>query len=76
MNDRKIAKMKKKRKTMARDLAKSYERAPQECADSDVAQNNESSSALRVKVSEKEGVQHISADILLLEAVGTTDPDA
>jgi hypothetical protein len=67
--------MKKKAKRKARALANPHEPAPQECAASDLAQNDESSSALRVKISEKDGVQHISADIPLLEAVGTTDPD-
>jgi hypothetical protein len=74
-NDRKIVKMKKKRKTGARDLANPHEPAPQECAASDLAQNNESSSALRVKISEKEGVPQIFANILLMEALGTTDED-
>src|SRR5258707_170254 len=74
-NDRKIVKMKQKGKTGARDLANPHEPAPQECAASDLAQNNESSSALRVKISEKGGVPEISAHILLMEALGTKDPD-
>jgi hypothetical protein len=44
-------------------------------AASDLAQNNESSSALRVKISEKNGVPQKHAHILLMEALGTTDPD-
>src|SRR5258708_31629157 len=74
-NDRKMVKMKQKGKTGARDLANPHEPAPQECAASDLAQNNESSSALRVKISEKGGVPEISAHILLMEALGTKDPD-
>jgi hypothetical protein len=34
-----------------------------------------SSSALRVKISEKNGVPQMHAHILLMEALGTTDPD-
>jgi hypothetical protein len=67
--------MKKKGKTEARGVANPRELAPQECAASDLAQNNESSSALRVKVSEKNSVPQVHAHILLMEALGTTDPD-
>jgi hypothetical protein len=67
--------MKKKGKTGARELANPHEPAPQECAASDLAQNNESSSALRVKISEKNGVPQMHAHIRLMEALGTTDPD-
>ena len=62
--------MKNKRKARARDLANRHEPTPQE-----VAENNESSSALRVKISEKNGVPQIDAPFLLMEALGTTDPD-
>jgi hypothetical protein len=65
MNCRKIVE-KKKRKTRARDLANPHELAPQ---------NKESSSALRVRISEKEGVPQVHAHVLLMEALGTTDPD-
>ena len=74
-NDRKIAKMKKKGKTRARALANPHEPAPQECAASDLAQNNERLSALRVTISEKDGVPQIHAHFRLMEALGTTDPD-
>jgi hypothetical protein len=74
-NDRKIVKMKKKSKTRARDLANPHEPAPQECAASDVAKNDERSSALRVKISEKKGVPQMHAHIQLMEALGTTDAD-
>jgi hypothetical protein len=74
-NDWKMVKMKEKGKTGARALANPHEPAPQECAASDVAQNNESSSALRVKISEKNGVPQVHADIVLMEALGTTDLD-
>jgi hypothetical protein len=72
-NDWKIVKMKKKGKT--RNLANPREPAPPERAASDVVQNKESPSALRVQVSEKEGVPQIDAPFLLMEALGTTDPD-
>jgi len=75
MKDRKIVRMKKKGKTGARELANPHEPAPQECAASDLAQNNEHSSALRVTISEKNGAPQIHANILLMEALGTTDPD-
>jgi hypothetical protein len=59
-------KMKKKGRTRARDLANPHELAPQ---------NKESSSVLRVRISEKEGVPQVHAHVLLMEALGTTDPD-
>jgi hypothetical protein len=71
----KFVKMKKKAKRKARALANPHEPAPQECAASDLAQNNESSSALRVKISEKNGVPQMHAHIQLMEALGTTDLD-
>jgi hypothetical protein len=74
-NDWKIVKMKKKGKTRTRDLANLRDAAPPERAALDVAQNKESPSALRVQVSEKEGVPQIDAPLLLMEALGTTDPD-
>jgi hypothetical protein len=74
-NDWKIVKMKKKGKTRTRDLANPREAAPPERAASDVAQNKESPSALRVQISEIEGVPQIHAPFLLMEALGTTDPD-
>ena len=64
--------LKNQHKGRARDLAQS---APQECAASDVAQADESASALRVKISEKKGVPQLHADVQLMEAIGTTDPD-
>jgi hypothetical protein len=67
--------MKKRGKARTRDLADPHETAPQEYAASDVAQNNESSSALRVTISEKEGVLQMHAHFRLMEALGTTDPD-
>ena len=67
--------MKKKGKTGARALANPHEPVPQECAASDLAQSDESSSALRVKISEKNGVPQMHAHILLMEALGTTDLD-
>jgi hypothetical protein len=73
MNSRQSFSMKKQRKARARDLANPRQPAPPERAASDVAQ--ESSSALRVKISEKEGVPQIHAPFLLIEALGTTDPD-
>jgi hypothetical protein len=75
MKDRKIVRMKKKGKTRARALANPHEPAPQEYAASDLAQNNERSSALRVTISEKEGVPQLHAHFRLMEALGTTDPD-
>jgi hypothetical protein len=67
--------MKKKRKTRARDLTSPHEPEPPERAASEVAQNKESPSALRLQISEKEGVPQIHAPFLLMEALGTTDPD-
>jgi hypothetical protein len=68
MNGRQSS-QKKKRKTRARDLTTPRESAPPECAAS------ESPSTLRLKISEKEGVPQIHAPFLLMEALGTTDPD-
>jgi hypothetical protein len=67
--------VKKNRKEKIKNLAKSYEPAPHERAALDHAQNNESSSALRVRVSEKEGVPQMHVHIRLMEALGTTDLD-
>jgi hypothetical protein len=67
--------MKKKGKTRTRDLANPREPAPPERAASDVTRNKESPSALRVQVSEKDGVPQIDVPFLLMEALGTTDPD-
>ena len=75
MKDRKIVKMKKKGKTRTKDLAKRPQSEAQECAASDLAQSDESSSALRLKISEKKGVPQIDVPIPLLKALGTTDPD-
>jgi 2-oxoglutarate dehydrogenase complex dehydrogenase (E1) component-like enzyme len=63
----------KKRKTRVRHLTRSREPAAREHAGADLAQNK--APALRVTVSEKEGVPQIFADILLMEALGTTDED-
>jgi hypothetical protein len=67
--------MRDKRKTRTKDLARRHQSEAQECAASDLAQREESPSALRVQVSEKEGVPQIDAPFLLMEALGTTDPD-
>ena len=67
--------MRDKRKTRTKDLARRHQSEAQECAASDLARSEESSSALRVRVSEKEGVPQIDAPFLLMEVVGTTDPD-
>jgi hypothetical protein len=67
--------MKDKRKTRTKDLAKRHQSAAQEYAASDLAQSEESSSALRVRVSEKEGVPQMHVHIRLMEALGTTDLD-
>jgi hypothetical protein len=67
--------VKKNRKEKIKNLAKSYEPAPHERAALDHAQNKESSSALRVRVSEKEGVPQMHVHIRLMEALGTTDLD-
>jgi hypothetical protein len=52
-----------------------HQSGAQECAASDLAQSEESSSALRVRVSEKEGVPQMHVHIRLMEALGTTDLD-
>jgi hypothetical protein len=75
MKGRQSFSMKKQRKARASDLTNPREPAPPERAASDIAQNKESPSALRVQVSEKEGVPQIHAPFLLMEAPGTTDPD-
>jgi hypothetical protein len=86
MNDRKIPKMKKKRKTMARDLAKPYEPAPQERAavEAYFARKKATPPAPRIlKVAEKDGVMGITLDhpepaighVVLMEALGIADPD-
>ena len=67
--------MKKRGKARTRDLANLHEPAAQECAASVLAKKNDNSSALRVKVSEKNGVPQMHAHIQLMEALGTTDPD-
>src|SRR6201982_2854037 len=61
-----ILRMKKKRTTTVRDLPEQHH---------PVVDHTDGQAVPRVILSEKDGVQHISADILLLEAVGTTDPD-
>ena len=67
--------MRDKRKTRTKDLARRHQSGAQECAASDLAQSEESSSALRVRVSEKEGVPQMHVHIRLMEALGTTDLD-
>jgi hypothetical protein len=64
--DVKILRMKEKRTTRVRDLPEQYH---------PVVDHTDGQAVPRVILSEKDGVQHISADILLLEALGTTDPD-
>jgi hypothetical protein len=64
--------LKNHHKGRARDLAQA---APQERPASEIATADESSSALRVRISEKNGVPEMHAHVQLMEALGTTDPD-
>ena len=65
--------MKNAPKAKSKDPAKPSEPAPQQHAALDLAQSR--APTLRVTVSEKEGVPQISANILLMEALGTKHED-
>src|SRR6516164_3712273 len=63
----------KQRVTKVKPPAGAFQPAPQEQPGRDLGQKERS--RLRVTVSEKGGVPQLDVDILLMEAIGTSDPD-